>query len=199
MKGIIEFLNSNNGALMVIITIVYVVATVLICIFNYKSSKAANKQLEESKRQFSETVRLNHLPVLTISTTNGIRNISISKNPNLPQVATRMTIKNIGHCTAQLVEGFFDFGYNDEKYEEISRYLAVDELVDCSFVSFYSEETLKIPDYKSEVILYLRFKDLLGNDYEQKIAIELSKSGSTIIASSCTVGEVVLLNYKCGD
>ena len=195
MKTIIEFLNQNNGALMVVITIIYVVATVLICIFNYKSSKAAHQQLKESRSQFDETIRLNHLPVLTISTTSGIKNISFSTNPDLPQVMTQLTIKNIGHCTAQLVEGYFDFGYNDEKYEEISRYLAVDDCVECSFASFYSSETLKIKDYKSEAILHLRFKDLLGNKYKQSIVIKLTNAGSTIIASSCNVGEVVLSNY----
>ena len=195
MKTIIEFLNQNNGALMVVITIIYVVATVLICIFNYKSSKAAHQQLKESRSQFDETIRLNHLPVLTISTTSGIKNISFSTNPDLPQVMTKLTIKNIGHCTAQLVEGYFDFGYNDEKYEEISRYLAVDDCVECSFASFYSSETLKIKDYKSEAILHLRFKDLLGNKYKQSIVIKLTNAGSTIIASSCNVGEVVLSNY----
>ena len=180
---------------MVVTTIVYVIATILICIFNYKSSKAANKQLMESKHQFDETIRLNHLPVLTISTQKGIRNVSINANPDLPQVATNITIKNIGHCTAQLVEAYFDFGYNDEKYEEICRYLALGECIDYSFASFYSKESLNIPGYKSEVKLHLRFKDLLGNGYKQMITIELTKTGSTMIASSCNVGEVVLSNY----
>lgn len=83
MDKIIEFLNQNNGALMVIITIVYVVATILICVFNFKTNIATKKQLEESKRQFEETTRLAHLPILTISTTNGIQNVSFSSNPNL--------------------------------------------------------------------------------------------------------------------
>ena len=39
--------------LMVIITLVYVVATVFICIANIKSAKAAREQTEEMKKQFS--------------------------------------------------------------------------------------------------------------------------------------------------
>lgn len=40
--------------LMVIITLVYVVATIFICLANMKSAKATREQLAESKRQFEE-------------------------------------------------------------------------------------------------------------------------------------------------
>ena len=43
--------------LMVIITFVYVVATIFICVANFKSAKASNEQLAESKRQFDEQNR----------------------------------------------------------------------------------------------------------------------------------------------
>lgn len=43
--------------LMVIITFVYVVATIFICIYNYRSAKASRDQLEESMRQFEESNR----------------------------------------------------------------------------------------------------------------------------------------------
>ena len=43
--------------LMVIITFVYVVATVFICWANIKSAKATRDQLAESKRQFDEENR----------------------------------------------------------------------------------------------------------------------------------------------
>lgn len=43
--------------LMVIITFIYVVATIFICVFNWKSAKAAREQLAESQRQFNESNR----------------------------------------------------------------------------------------------------------------------------------------------
>ena len=52
MKELIEFLNDNQGAFMVIITFVYVIATIIICSANIKSAKVTKEQLEESKRQF---------------------------------------------------------------------------------------------------------------------------------------------------
>ena len=42
---------------MVIITIVYVFATIAICLANFKSAKASREQLKESKRQFNENQR----------------------------------------------------------------------------------------------------------------------------------------------
>lgn len=46
-----QFLQSNHNSLMVIITFVYVVATVFICIFNAKSASAAKKQANEAQNQ----------------------------------------------------------------------------------------------------------------------------------------------------
>jgi len=55
VKELIECLNDNQGAIMVIITFVYVIATIAICIANIRSAKASKDQLEESKRQFLES------------------------------------------------------------------------------------------------------------------------------------------------
>lgn len=43
--------------LMVIITLVYVIATIFICFFNYKSAKATREQVAEARRQYEETNR----------------------------------------------------------------------------------------------------------------------------------------------
>lgn len=42
----------NTDWIMVIITGVYVVATIFICVFNYSSAKAAREEVAEAKRQF---------------------------------------------------------------------------------------------------------------------------------------------------
>ena len=49
--------------LMVGITAIYVIATIFICIFNYRSAQATRKQVEESNRQFEEKNR----PFVTIT------------------------------------------------------------------------------------------------------------------------------------
>lgn len=43
--------------IMIVITTIYGIATILICIFNYRSAKATREQVAESQRQFEETNR----------------------------------------------------------------------------------------------------------------------------------------------
>ncbi|MGN0607115.1 MAG: hypothetical protein ACI4JM_11390 [Oscillospiraceae bacterium] len=57
MNNIMEWLNDNSGALTVIITFVYVVATIFIWNANKLSANATKEQLAESKRQFDEQNR----------------------------------------------------------------------------------------------------------------------------------------------
>lgn len=57
MGRIIDFLDIHNGSLMVIITLVYVIATIFICRANRKSAKATIEQLDEAKRQYEEEHR----------------------------------------------------------------------------------------------------------------------------------------------
>ena len=57
MLDTIQYLDAHNGAIMVIITLVYVIATIAICVANLRSAKATRDQLEETKRQYEEEHR----------------------------------------------------------------------------------------------------------------------------------------------
>ena len=57
LKNIIDALNQNEGALMVVITFVYAFVTILIWRSNSKSAKATRKQVEASQAQYDETKR----------------------------------------------------------------------------------------------------------------------------------------------
>ena len=58
ITNIIDWVNKNDGALMVLITLVYVVATICISHSNRTSAKASRKQLEESQKQQKQNVGL---------------------------------------------------------------------------------------------------------------------------------------------
>ncbi len=60
--SVVTWLNDNNGFVMAILTSVYVIATILICIFNYKSAKATKEQTRESYKQFIENNRAHIVP-----------------------------------------------------------------------------------------------------------------------------------------
>lgn len=51
-------MNNVTDWLMVFITAVYVIATILICISNQKSAKAASEAVDESKKQFEKSIEL---------------------------------------------------------------------------------------------------------------------------------------------
>ena len=59
---VIEWLNKNNGAVMAVLTLVYVVATIVICFFNYISLKEVRNQTKEAQRQFEEANRAHVIP-----------------------------------------------------------------------------------------------------------------------------------------
>ena len=63
---IINWLNQNNGFIMSLLTFVYVVATILICVFNYKSAKATKDQTKESYNQFIENNRAHIVPKIIV-------------------------------------------------------------------------------------------------------------------------------------
>ena len=57
----INWINENEGFLMVMITCAYVVATVLICVFNGISAKASRDQIAASQKQQEQNTGLNKI------------------------------------------------------------------------------------------------------------------------------------------
>ena len=57
LKQMIGFLDIHAGSLTFIVTFVYVVATIFICMANIKSANATREQVAEQKRQFDESNR----------------------------------------------------------------------------------------------------------------------------------------------
>ena len=60
--NIINWLNINSGFVMSILTFVYVIATILICYFNYKTTQTTKKQIEEANVQFTDNNRAHIVP-----------------------------------------------------------------------------------------------------------------------------------------
>ena len=58
LSNIITWFNDNNGALMVLITVIYVIATISISRSNKKSADASRKQIEASQKQQEQNVGL---------------------------------------------------------------------------------------------------------------------------------------------
>lgn len=99
-----DWIEQYSNSLMVLITFIYVVATIEICRANIKSAEATKEQLEESKRQFAENERLQMMPYFEIIVHDDIRDfvecigltISNSNAENSTVIDRRISIKNIG-------------------------------------------------------------------------------------------------------
>lgn len=182
MQELIRFLDVHNGSLMVIITLVYVFATILICIFNGKSAKATQDQIKESRQQYEETKRLQMMPVLQFGEN------SISDSPSnycsivvIPPDETSSGL--INPCDISFVVK--NIGLGNMK-EATYSWINIDgEKLDCgsfpieslcagekatltiSFESYEREETV----YENTITctMELAYKDLLENEYLQKI------------------------------
>lgn len=59
LQDFIAYLNDNSGALTVLVTFVYVVATIFICRANILAAQASQKQLAEMKKQYAQENRPN--------------------------------------------------------------------------------------------------------------------------------------------
>jgi len=57
VKQVITLLDEHSGSLTVLITVVYVFATILICSANIKAASASQRQVAEMQRQFKEANR----------------------------------------------------------------------------------------------------------------------------------------------
>lgn len=196
MENIINFLNVNNGALMVIITAVYVVATIQICRANIKSAKASNAQvaaakeqtdavkaqLDESKREYEETKRLEHMPYMQVSfgewKTSDERgsyfpnmwlNINRTADNHASSSGMSIDVTNIGLGLAVNIKcKWISAGIEQEQHLSASL-LKRGECCNSTFI-ISAAIPEKEPQY-ADTSLIICFDDFLGNHYEQTVDI----------------------------
>ena len=196
MENIINFLNVNNGALMVIITAVYVVATIQICRANIKSAKASNAQvaaakeqtdavkaqLDESKREYEETKRLEHMPYMQVSfgewKTSDERgsyfpnmwlNINRTADNHASSSDMSIDVTNIGLGLAVNIKcKWISAGIEQDQHLSASL-LKRGECCNSTFI-ISAAIPEKEPQY-ADTSLIICFDDFLGNHYEQTVDI----------------------------
>lgn len=151
--------------LMVAITVVYVIATIAICMANIKSAKASKEQLAESKRQFDE----NNRAFVTV-TVEMIRSGLVVLN-----------IQNLGHRIAQDVKVHINQDFLDNvphKFEKEH----LQKLCDSSFAlgigkSWYATlgSNLDLRKIGEKILkIDIQYKDGLS-EYTESIAIDLTQ------------------------
>ena len=198
LKDIVTFLNNNEGALMVIITLIYVIATIRICRANIKAADAARAQLVESKRQFEETRRLEIMPYfeLDIVDDSSLRwepDVSLAISEGNAKEKTiiykKLVINNIGLGNAK------DFTYT---WKNLNGSYCRHDLQFSSIpadgkreitIYFYAEHQEDGSEYEAQVSFLFQYCDLLENMYQQELVMFFQIGKPAM---------VTLKNYKAG-
>lgn len=166
--------------IMVGITAAYVIATIVICIFNWKSTRTSNAQIEESKRQHEETKRLEAMPFLYFEIPMEYQpprfemDLPISKDIT-GRTYTIVFVKNMGNSTAANIEydwscdGFIRKGLFPSRamMKSDSDYIQL----------FLQHEPSERRTTKGSLGLF--YNDMLGNRYRQVIQLGISNNKVT--------------------
>ena len=165
---------------MVIITAVYVLATLLICFFNGRSAKATQRQVEESQRQFEENKRLERMPYIDISPAESPEDremldsdvtLSFAKQESEELICDIqwLEFKNIGYGTAidLSIEWIIQIGER-EKIMLPTKILEKERRQKIGFCVKLVGDFESVPQEQCAILL-LRYKDLLDNCYTQEI------------------------------
>lgn len=168
--------------IMVGITVIYVIATVLICHANFKSARATHAQIVESKRQFGETKRLEYMPYMQVSFGEWVPReercsllptmwLDINRNNKKTSVSSGMSIEvvNIGLGLAVNIGCKWISGDINEDHHLSVELLKQDESCKSSFI--VSAAVPETESYSEKTQLVICFDDFLGNHYEQTIEV----------------------------
>ncbi len=188
--------------LMVGITGIYVLATILICIFNAKSAKATREQVAESKRQFTESKRLEAMPFLQLEP-------SIEQTPPLFEIVLDLcdgdttdnlykivTFKNLGNGTATNIS--YDWEYKrvpklPHDYQPINAIMAGDSY--SIQLTFNVDDAIEGVSYGS---LIWWFDDLLGNSYKQRVVLKFDE-GDLVCCDNDTPTFLGVVKYRLAE
>lgn len=178
--------------LMVAITFVYVVATIFICIFNGKSAKATREQIEESKRQFTESKRLECMPFLQFERSLSERPVFEMELPLCQKARAErhsmvFNLRNLGNSTAINLIYSWKFKEQGISLVECFPVNAIQKGDQCSvqleFLIDKEEKGIINPQ------MVFEFRDLLGNSYEQIFCFVLDMSKEEWNFAECENGD----------
>lgn len=203
-------MNSTTDWLMVIITGIYVLATIFICVANFKSAKATRDQTAEQQKQFKEENRAlvniffevqNGAKAVLHIQNNGKRiakNVKINIDDNFINNISDETIRE--HC-GRLPNSAFSIGIGQSWYCFLGGFREIEQLSEKILVGSISySDDLGYYNEKFEIDLKQYFwVDFSNSTFEQACnAIkEQSKTMKQIANSLLSIAR--RLNCKTGD
>jgi len=163
--------------IMVVITTIYVLATICIWFANKKAADASRAQLEESRRQFDEMNRISVMPYLKLGYrqgSSGLLNFYIdlydSSRPERQELYP-VVLSNVGNGNAIDIE--CRLVNNDGKCEDRFPTLALQKEASEPINLYFKYPAIAIKDEHDTVSLLFTYNDVLGNQYSQLVSFEM--------------------------
>ena len=166
--------SSLSDWIMVIITGIYMIATIAIFVANLITANSSKRQLKESQEQFEESSRLACIPFLQIEKTRFERtNFEIVLPPSIecnseisrsPIESPKVIIKNVGNGSATNIN--YDFLYDDSNKE--TGIFPINAIMKGDQYCFLCV----VPKEISKATWTLYYNDYIGNEYNQRINLE---------------------------
>lgn len=168
-------LNHYGNLLMVWITILYVIATIEICLTNMNAVKTTQDQLTESKRQYEETKRLEYMPCFEIhfdkieAGTGTSIDLTDKQTGVIHTLFTKYRIENISRGTAINVKCI------------VKSAIKITELITCPIVPAQKDKSINcsiladkgyFTDNSLPFSIAIYYEDIMNNHYEQNMELE---------------------------
>ena len=170
--------------LMVVITAIYVLATIYISRANIKSADATREQLVESKRQYEDKKRLEIMPYIQFEQTkdnaNHELNLVLDSGKLTGEYILLVRMKNIGNGTAKDIAYTYQWNNGANTYDRGA--------FPVQALSFGESQTIKVGfahtvEERAErsACFVLRYRDLLENAYTQKLNLRFTRNSSATL------------------
>lgn len=178
MKEILCFLNNNSGALTVLVTAIYTIATIAILIANFISARAANKQITTSHKQYRDSRHLQVMPFLqaSFSTVEAPKYTLLLKLcDDIKDKTTKRTvlyIENVGKGSA--IDLSYTWNYSSIMQQDDLGMAVIKEESACKLELILFGE---LTEGENKAVLTVKYSDLLGKYYTQDLILYLKVEG----------------------
>jgi hypothetical protein len=164
--------------IMVIITAIYVITTIFICVYNSRAAKAAKDQVTEIRKQYENSLQIKMLPYLSVEkienepNTRGIISFVFGNIIDTHCIRKDFYFKvtNVGHDIAKEIEYtlYPDHG-NNPHYRVFS--LPVNESRSICIQAIYFRTKKDLETHYSDIQIKVEYNDLFDNRYMQEFVI----------------------------
>lgn len=183
------------------ITLIYVIATFIICIYNKKTEKATHQQIDESKRQFEESKRLETMPFLqleipAINETPVFEiEIDLCEGKTKNTLYKNVRLKNLGNGSASNII----YEWKGINSREVFDYPPINAIMhgDSYYFQFAFNTDEKVITGTIGVLTW-KYDDLLGNSYEQKVSLIFDED-DLVRCENDTPTYLGVIKYKLAD